>query len=909
MSPRQERAWLGFYRFLLRSWPEEVRDEVGEDLLLIFRDRLHDAWPCSRLPGRIRFSWRVLCDVIGSGLKERQDRLFGARTLLEEAARRRNRQISPEERARITWFDALRQDVRFGLRMMVRNPLFTAAAVLCLGIGIGANATIFGFLYGVMGNPLRLEEPQALVACEPGSIEEGWTTSGQYPDFLEMRRQNSSFEALTAWHEVSFTLTAAGMDPERVPGLSVTPDFSRVMRVEPLIGRGFMPDDETPGAPAVVILGHRFWTRRFGADPGIIGRTMTLDGETRTIVGVMPDGFRFPTETRLWVPIRRDRGLPRGCQYLRFTGRLNPEVTIDQAAGEMQEIAADLARRFPESNSHLSMLLFPLEDDILGDIREVLLIFYVVVTFVLMLACANVANLLLARSSTRQRELTIRAGLGAGRFRLMRMFLTEAIVLAALGGVLGLILGRVGRDLIVNGIPVALPYWVHVEMHLPVVAVMTLITFLASLLAGAGPVWLNLRADVAGRLKEGGERAAGSRRSSAFRQALVTIEVGLALVLLIGASLMLHGVARLHGVEPGFSTENVLTMRLELPLTDAGDPVKTVRMYEDILDRIRAHPAVSAAAAATIMPFAESNESAAYLIEGGPVVGRDRAPDAYYRVVTPEHFSTLEIPLLSGREFERSDYLASADQVAIVDRRFADQNWPGLDPVGRRIRHATADTAAAPAWMTVVGVVETICQRALLDETLPTIYRPLAQLPRTANSLEIRTTGDPLEFVRPMRDILFEVDPDLAPFDVMTMEQHFRQQNWEPAVYGWMFGVFSSIALLLAMIGVYGVVACSVSERAREFGIRIALGAGPGPILRLVVNQGARPVGLGLLAGTVLAFIVLRFAASIFFGVSATEPLFYLVAITVMAGVALLATWLPARRATAVDPVASMRVE
>ncbi len=909
MSPQRERLWLGAYRLLLRAWPAETRRQLGEDLLLTFRDRLREVWTGSGFGPRIRFTWRTLRDVIGSGLRERWDKAAGATTLQTEAARRRNRQTSPEERPRITWLDTLGQDIRFGLRMFVRNPLFTAAAVLCLGIGIGANATIFSFLYGVMGNPLGLEELGALVACEPGSVEEGWTTSGQYPDFLELRQRNGSFEALTAWHELALTLTAAGVDPERITGLSVSPDFSRVMRVEPLLGRGFLPDDEEPGAPATVILGHRLWTRRYEADPGIVGRPIILDGETRTIVGVMPAGFQFPTNTQLWVPIRRDRGLPRGSQYLRFAGRLEPGTTIEQAGEDLRVIAADLARRFPESNGHLSMLLRPLEDSILGDIREVLLIFYVVVTFVLLLACANVAKLILARSSTRQREITIRAGLGAGRFRLMRMFGTEAVVLAALGGVLGLILGWVGRDLIVNGIPVVLPYWVHFEMHLPVVVIMIFITFLTSLLAGAGPAWLNLRSDVAGQLKEGGERAVGSRRSSAFRQSLVMVEVGLALVLLIGATLMLHGVTRLHAVEPGFSTENVLTMRLELPLDNFRDPAKTVRTYEDILDRIRIHPAVSTAAAATIMPFSDSNESTGYVIEGGPVFERGRAPDAYYRVVTPGHFSTLEIPLLRGREFERSDFFGSADQVVIVDRRFADLNWPGADPIGRRIRHATFDTTAAPAWMTVVGVVETICQRELLGETQPTIYRPLAQSPRTANSLEIRSASDPLALVRPVRDILREVNPDLPPFDIMTLEQHLRRQNWEPVIYGWMFGVFSSIALLLAMIGVYAVVAYAVAERAREFGIRMALGAGPVQIVRLVLGQGTRPVGLGLLGGTVLAFVVLRFASSIFFGVSATEPIFYLVAIAVMTGVALLATLLPARRATALDPVTTIRVE
>ncbi len=804
-------------------------------------------------------------------------------------------------------FADLGQDIRFALRTVRKSPVFSAVAILTLAVGIGANATIFTFLYGSLANPLGFEDVDRLIHVSEYRAEQGRDMAVAYPNFADWRKHTRSFENLAAFRSGTFTLLTGG-EPERISGAEVSWSLTSLLRVPPEHGRSFLPAEEGPGAPGVVLMGWKLWQRRFGADPGLVGRPLTIDGEPVTVVGIMPEEFAFPDYADLWMPLRRDPDGNRGAHNLAVVGRLAPGVTLDQAETDLQSIAADLARQYPLTNADANVRLNRLEDEYMGMSRQYILIFYVVVSLVLLLACANLANLLLARAADRKREVAVRCSLGAGRTRIARMLLTESVLLALAGGAVGIVLGEIGRRLILTGIPVEIPYNVRFDLNLPAALCLTAIAAGCGLLVGLAPVAGSWKLNLTRALHAGGGRISGGRNHGRLRSTLVAFEVGLALVILIGAGLMMKSIVKLHSVEPGFDPAGVLTMRLSLPESEYASAGERVRFHRELQERIRALPGMVSASASYNLPMGRRNWGSSYYVEGTEPLPAGQRPNANHRIVLTDYFRTLRIPILRGRDFSPTDTDRDAPPVVIVNRQFAERWWPGENPLGRRIRYYTDPTENDP-WMEVVGVVEGVHHYGLRYGIYEGIYRPYAQYPVTELSLVIRTGGDPLEFVDPVRREIRAMDSTLPPFDIHTMEQVMREGNWLEPLYAWLFNAFSVIGLLLAAMGIYGLVVYSVVQRTREFGIRMALGAAPERVVRQVVRQGAGLAAIGLAGGLLAAFGFMRFLSSLLYEVSPNDPLIYLLTSATMLGVVVLASYLPARKATAIHPVDALRSE
>jgi putative ABC transport system permease protein len=802
--------------------------------------------------------------------------------------------------------ETLLQDIRYALRTLKHTPAFTTFVVLVMAVGIGTNAALFSFLHGTLVNPLGLKAPDRLIDVNEYAAERGRIMSVSYPDFVTWRSQNRSFEEMAAYTQTTFTLSRDG-EPERITGAAVSWSLTGVLGVPPVLGRGFLEEEDRPGAAGAVLLGHELWQRRFGSDPAVLGRHLTIDGEAVTVVGIMPPGFRFPVSGDLWMPLRQDLSTGRGAHNLAVAGRLAPGVTLEGASADMSAVAADLAEHFPDSNGDVTVRLIPLEEEYLGGTRRSILIFYVVVSFILALACANVANLMLARAAARKREVAVRTSIGAGRLRIARMLVTECVLLALAGGAIGLLLGRIGRDLVLRLIPVELPYFVRFEMNLPVIIWLTGIAALCGVLFGLAPVIESARLDPASTLHGGGGQATGGRRRGRFRSFLVGFEVATALVILVGAGLMLKSVVKLRSVEPGFDPERVLTMRLSLPRAEYPGAEQRTAFYRELLAGIRSLPGVATASAAYNPPMGGYNWGSSYYIEGTEIPQAGQYPVTSHGIVFPGLFRTLGIPLLQGRDFDERDD-APGQPVAIVSRRFAELNWPGEDPLGRRLRYGVRPSGDDP-WLEVVGVVEDIRQYELGSDPSHAIYRPYAQYAVDDLCLLVKTESEPLAMSDVVRRKIWELDPNLPPYLIRTMEQVVRDANWEGPVYAWLFNVFSLIALLLAAAGVYAVIAYSVVQRTRELGIRLALGASPGLVVRSVVGQGIRLAVIGLAVGLAVALALMRFLAGLLYGVEPFDLPVYALTILVMGAVAILATWLPARRTIRIDPVVALRAE
>ena len=804
--------------------------------------------------------------------------------------------------------DTLLQDIRFGIRMLLKSPLFTVAAVLCLGLGIGANAAIFSFVYGIVIRPLPFDESNRLVYMNENSPSRGFSRmSISYPDFVDWREQNTTFEGIALHRGWSFTLTGDG-EPERISGALASHELLDVLRVQPIYGRGFLPGEEVEGGPRVVLIGYALWKNRFGADPALVGRSITLNGEPYTVIGIAPEGFWFPYVQQLWAPLQLSPTEGRGDRSYQAVGRLREGVTLEEARAEMGTIAARLAGQYPGSNSDVGVSAVPLKREFIGDSREAALIFYGVVTFILLLACANVANLMLARATARQREIAIRTSLGAARGRIARQLLTESVVLSLAGGVLGLGLGRVGRDLILAGIPVELPYFIGYEMNAPVVLTIVAITVLSGILFGLAPAIGSSNPDLVRTLQEGSGRTSGGVKRGFFRSFLVALEVGLALVVLVGAGLMMKSFLAMRTIEKGFDAEKILTMRISLPDAGYDTGAKRRLFYEEAVERIRAVPGVERASAISGLPLSGYNWGASFYAEGMEPPPPGQNPIANHRIVLPGYFETLGIPLLQGRDFDERDAREGAVPTVIVNETFANRYWPGENPLGKRLAYGSGPSEENP-WMEVVGVAGDVRHYGLNSEIREGFYRPHGQYPVGSLALAVKTRGDPLDLVDAVRRQIWTIDPDLPPYQIQTMERVVQQRNWEPTLYSWMFGIFSLIALVLAALGVYGVVAYSVAQRTREFGIRMALGAGSGRVVGMVVRQGGLLAAIGLVAGVAASLGLMRFLQSIMFGINPTDPAIYAVTAATMAAVAMVASYLPARRATHIDPVIALRQE
>jgi putative ABC transport system permease protein len=801
--------------------------------------------------------------------------------------------------------ETLWKDVRFGLRTLVRHPATTAVALATLALGIGANTAIFSVVSGVLLEPLPYPQPDRLVVLWE-SNREAPRFPVSTPDLFDWRDQGRAvLSQLVVVRPVPMNLTG-GDQPEVVRGGRVSADFFRLFGVKMQLGRDFRPEEDRPGGERVAVLSDGLWRRRFGSDRGVLGKRLLLDGQSYLVVGVAKRDFAFPAQRELWVPVALDISREnRGLYYVMAAGRLRPGVGIDRARSELATIATRLARQYPDTNAGSTVEVVRLQDLAVENIRPALLILLVAVGCVLVIACANVANLLLARVAAREREVAVRAALGAGRGRLVRQLLTESAVLFLGGGLLGLLLAFWATPALValdaDGIPRAGA--IHLDAR---VLLFTLAVSLATgLLFGLVPAFSAVGGRLYEALKEGGRAMAGGVRGRLVRGGLVLVEVAIALVLLVGAGLLLKSFARLRAVDPGFRAKGVLTMTITLPPSKYTEPAQQIVFYRQLLERVAALPGAERAALVFPLPF-DNPLRMNFTLEGRPRLPRNQAPEAAVGAVSADYFDVLGVPLLRGRRFNAGDQPGSVP-VAIVSRATAAKMWPGQNPIGKRL---SFDAELAPeSWKTVVGVVGDVHQYSLGEQPGLQVYWPQLQDPWKATSLVLRTAGDPGALANAARAAVRTVDRDLPVDKVRTLDDIVDASLGQGRFQAVLLALFAGLALVLAAIGVYGVISYSVAQRTHEIGIRMALGARREEVLRLVVRQGMQLVLAGVAVGLVAAFLLARLFAGRVYGVAATDPLTFAAVPLVLLAVALLANLLPARRATQVDPLEALRYE
>ena len=794
------------------------------------------------------------------------------------------------------------------LRSLFRSPALSAIAIVAFALGIGLTTATFSILDGVVLKGLPIENASELVHMEESNLPAG-INSVAVPihDFVDWRAEQRSFTDLAAFYEGTVNLAGPGARAERYSGAFATASVFELARARPLMGRTLTADDERPGAPSVVVIGYSVWDNRFARDPQIVGRVIRVNGEPTTIVGIMPAGFEFPVRQDVWVPLRLNPlDLPRGeGERLEVFGRLKPGRTLDQAYAEMATIAKGLEARYPRSNAGVLPLLKPYTQEFVT--RDELVLFYtmfVAVLGVLLIACANVANLLLARAVVRSREVAIRSALGATRRRILAQFLVEALVLSVAGGALGLGIGYAGVAFFNDAMKsaVEIPFWIKVDMN-PTVMLFTLgVTTLASLLAGVLPAVQASGVSIGEVLKDEG-RGSSSFRLARFSRALVVAEVALSCALLVAAGMAVKSVVVLDRTEFGVTTASMFTARVDLPASTYADAAKRVRFYDELTRRLAAEPNVKSVALASSVPLSPSS-GVEYAVDGERYATDDDRPFARRVAVTPEFFATFGIPVRPGRAFTPGDR-EGAVPVAIVNASFARRHFASADPVGRRIR---VGDAGAP-WATIVGVVPDAHINGVRDrENAAGFYVPAAQLAPGAMSIVIPTRdGNPLALTSRVREIVASIDADIPTFDVRTMEQVVALSTWFYGTFGTLFSAFGLAALFLAAIGLYGVMAFSVSRRAQEMGVRVALGARPADVMRLVLRQGLIQLGVGLGIGLGLSLLLARGLQVALFGVGPADPTVLGAVVVVLAATGLVACLVPARRATRVDPMTAMR--
>jgi putative ABC transport system permease protein len=814
--------------------------------------------------------------------------------------------------------ETLLQDIRYGLRVLLKSPGFSAVAIITLALGIGGNTAMFSIVHSVLLKPLPFPNSERLISVnETDSRRPGLPDTFSYPDFFDYRAQNRTFEGMATYRDASFNLTGVGQ-PQHLDGQVVSSDFFSVLGVKPALGRGFRREEEQAGR-WVVVVSHQLWQSKFGSDPNIVGRTITLDNRSYTVIGVAPAGFEFPVEypaPQLWGSMARDAdpggGTPatapenRGAHFLSVIGRLKPGVTLAQAQTETDLIARRLAHQYPDSNTRRAVtVLIPQLQRMVGNVRSALLVLLAAVGFVLLIACANVANLLLAQASKRQREITVRAALGAPRRRLVRQLLTESLLLGVAGGGLGLGLASWILVAIVHFESGNIPRLEHEGLNLIVLAFTALVSIVASLLFGLAPAWQTARTDLAETLREGGRGAAGAAHSNRLRSGLVIAETAIGVVLLVGAGLLLRSFQQLIRVDPHFNPHYLLALDVNLPSSRYNDQ-QTVLFYDQLLAKLRALPGVDAASAAWPLPFSGNDAVISFEIQGRPSPPGQH-PFAALAVVSPGYFHTLGIALLRGREFNLRDD-AKSPPVVIVSQNFARQYFPNQNPIGQHMRPGIGDEKAP--MREIVGVVADIKHDSLSDDFDPRYYLPYSQgMFGPQPSIVLRSAGNPVAQLDAVSNAIHGMDKELAVFNVHTMDEMMSNSANQPRFNAFLFSLFAAVALLLTAIGLYGVMAYSVVQKTHEIGIRMALGADPSDLLRMVLQRAVVLVGAGLGVGIAIGLGVTRFLASMLFAVHPLDWPTYAAVAAVLMGVGLLAGYVPARRASRVDPMVALRYE
>jgi putative ABC transport system permease protein len=800
------------------------------------------------------------------------------------------------------------QDLRYALRNLVRQPGFAATAILTLALGIGATTAIFSVVNAVVLRPLPYREPDAIVA-----VRTLWTKTGlnsatvSAPDFHDWKAQSRRFDALAYYSGGEAPVMADG-NPDYATTYIVTPGFFDALGVGPRAGRLFTPEEEKAGGPLAAVITDAYWRRQFGARADAIGSTLKLGDQFFTIVGVLPPGLRFPARADVYAPaaFTTETASRSGHNY-QVIGRLKAGVSLEQAQGEMSAIASRLADQYPLSNAGKSVLVMPLKDLLVRDTRATLYVLLAAVSFVLLIACANVANLLLARSTARSREMVVRAAVGAGRGRLVRQLLTEGLVLALVSAAIGAALARGGVIALLALAPTDLPRLDEIQVDTTALGFALLISLLASVVFGLAPALHVSRVRLAEGLRQGGKGSALGARSGLARNAFVVAEIALAVVLVVAAGLLGRSLVALAQVDMGFSPERVLVLRTSFPVNRDEDAPRAVAFYRDALRDVRAVPGVDAASGVLSIPTSvRSNGS--YWLEGGP--GPDQtgvnAPEAVLNVVTPDYFRTMRIPVKRGRDFAENDR-ADAPFVAIVSEALVRESFGGRDPIGHRIQCGLDSLA----FMTIVGVVGDVRTYGPARPPQPEIYMPFEQhpLPSTVLTIMARTAApDPLALTETIRRVIHARNPEV-PMKASTMERTLLDASAAPRFRTFLLVVFAAVALLLAVAGVYGVMAYTVSQRVPEIGVRVALGASPADIMRMIVGQGARLAAVGLGVGLVLALAASRLLEGLLFGVTARDPLILAAVTALVTSAALAACYIPGRRALRVEPTVALRAE
>ena len=804
--------------------------------------------------------------------------------------------------------DHLQQDLLYAVRRLFKAPGFAAIAVITLALGIGANSAIFSVVNGVLLKPLPYPQSERLVGVF--HVTEGNRAVMSGPNFTDIARSASTLENAAAISTGRMILTGEG-EPTRLSIAEVSASLFNALAVRPELGRVFNADENTPGRTNLVILSHGLWQQRFGGDRSVIGKRIMLDGTPKEVVGVMPQGFSYPARREAWLPLEYDEGFvskQRSSWFLEVVARLKPGVTVQQAAAEVETLGRNLARQYPNDNSEIGMTAYPLLDDMVGDIRRSVFILLGAVGFVLLIACTNVANLLLARAAARGSEMAVRTALGAGRGRLVRQLLTESVLLSLFGAAGGLLLAVWGVELLTSLKPAGIPRLDNIRVDGTVILFTIAVAVVTGILFGLVPAFTATRG-LTDSLKEGGRGAVTTRGGTRVRGALVVVELALAVMLLAGAGLLMRSFVKLQAVDPGFRPEQAMTFDLTLPEPRYKDDAQRVAFFDDLLSRLRALPGVRSSTAVLGLPLNGLDLIISFTVSGRPPVPPSQQPAMQVRVATPGYFSAIGIPITRGRGFTEDDR-ADAPRVVVITEAAARQYFPGEDPIGKTITLGWRRGPGTPqAGGQVVGIVGDIKDAGLAEPNPPQIYMPYRQWPIGFMTLVLKTSVPPLTLADAAKAQVAAVDPNLPVSNLATLDAIVAKSISQQRFYMTLLTIFASVALVLAAIGIFGVLSYAVSQRTREIGIRMALGAQEGSVISLIVRQAMLLVVSGIVAGTVFALFLSQTMTKMLFSVTPTDPATFASVAAVLVGVALLASYLPARRATKVDPIVALRAE
>ncbi len=807
----------------------------------------------------------------------------------------------------------LLKDLRYGLRMLARSPGSTVVAMIALALGIGANSAIFSVVNAVLLRPLPYKDASRLIVIWETKLSKGILQEQvSPPDYRDWVEQQRVFEKLAALREQPAVLTG-GQLPERVETAFISPSAFELLGVKAGLGRTFLSEEAEPGRNRVALLSYGFWQRRFGGDPGILGKKAIVDGNSLTIVGVMPRDFRLlDTPSELWMPYTLDAKelSQRGFRTLHVIGRLKAGVSLEQASAEMHSIAGRIERQYADTNSGYSTKIIALRDQLVGDIGPTLWTLLGAVVFVLLIACANVASLLLARAGSRDKEIVLRMALGANPARVLRQLLTESVILALAGGLLGLALAAWGIAMLAQFGPANLPRLAEINIDWRVMAFTLTVSLATGIIFGLAPALLTVRTDLNSVLKTSGRGNTGSRTRALWRNALVTSEIASCVVLLTGAGLLIRSFLRLESVNPGFRPDHVLTMQIALPETHYSGE-KVALFYHQLIDRMHALAGVQYAGIARNLPLSGADASLNFVVENRPVESAAEQSRAKYRAASADYFAALGIPLVRGRSFDGTDG-EKTPAVVIINNTMARRFWPQEDPIGKRMK-AGFDGSQ---WCTIVGIVGDVKHTGLDAATNAEMYYHYLQIPpelmgfvEGTMTLVLRTQSEPNSMVAAVRGEVQKLDPDLAVFNVKTMQDLVGGSLAQPRFRTLLLGVFAAMALILAATGLYGVIAYAVTQRTNELGVRMALGAQKRDVLKMVVGEGAQLAAIGIGIGLVVAFPLMRIISRLLFGVNAADPLTFAATSSVILLVALAASYLPALKAIKVDPLVALRHE